>query len=141
MLKLYFDDFIAQWDGFLRDVTLAPLTDQSRPVIEQLRGASENLRDLASADSALRRLLTAIVRETNLARVEEEPPTPPLLRPARASFSGASAPWAASQAKARATSRRRRNGGGQYHRHARHRALPATPGRRGGGRRASAGAR
>jgi type VI secretion system protein ImpL len=72
MLKLYFDDFIAQWDGFLRDVTLAPLTDQSRQVIEQLRGASENLRDLASADSALRRLLTAIVRETDLVRVEEE---------------------------------------------------------------------
>ena len=27
MLKLYYEDFIAQWDGFLRDVTLAPLTD------------------------------------------------------------------------------------------------------------------
>ena len=27
MLKLYYDDFVAQWDGFLHDVTLAPLTD------------------------------------------------------------------------------------------------------------------
>ena len=27
MLKLYYEDFVAQWDGFLHDVTLAPLTD------------------------------------------------------------------------------------------------------------------
>lgn len=64
MLKLYYEDFIAQWDGFLRDVTLAPLTD--------LRVASENLRDLASTDSAMKRLLTAVVRETDLTRVEED---------------------------------------------------------------------
>ena len=37
MLKLYYDDFIAQWDGFLHDVTLAPLTD--------LPTANENLKD------------------------------------------------------------------------------------------------
>jgi type VI secretion system protein ImpL len=60
MLKLYYDDFIDHWEGFLRDVTLAPLTD--------LRVASENLKDLASADSAMRRLLTAVVAETDLAR-------------------------------------------------------------------------
>lgn len=63
MLKLYYEDYIAQWDGFLRDVTLAPLPD--------LRTATENLKDLASADSALRRLLTAVVAETDLARPEE----------------------------------------------------------------------
>ena len=60
MLKLYNDDFIAKWDGFLHDVTLAPLTD--------LATANENLKDLASANSALKRLLTAVVAETDLAR-------------------------------------------------------------------------
>ena len=60
MLKLYGDDFIAQWDALLNDLTLAPLTD--------LATADANLKDLASADSALRRLLTAVVAETDLAR-------------------------------------------------------------------------
>ncbi len=60
MLKLYYDDFIAQWDAMLRDLTLAPITD--------LRVASENLKDLANPDSALRRLLTATAAETDLAR-------------------------------------------------------------------------
>ena len=64
MLKLYYDDFIAQWDGLLHDLTLAPLTD--------LASANETLKDLASADSALRRLLTAVVAETDLVR----PPDP-----------------------------------------------------------------
>ncbi|HET9069053.1 MAG TPA: type VI secretion system membrane subunit TssM, partial [Amaricoccus sp.] len=63
MLKLYYEDFIAQWDGFLRDVTLAPLTD--------LPTATENLKDLSSADSALKRLLTAVAAETDLARPED----------------------------------------------------------------------
>jgi type VI secretion system protein ImpL len=63
MLKLYYDDFIARWDGFLRDMALAPVSD--------LATASENLKDLASSDSALRRLVTAVVAETNLTRVEE----------------------------------------------------------------------
>lgn len=64
MLKLYYDDFITQWDGLLHDLTLAPLTN--------LQTASTNLKDLASADSALRRLLTAVVAETDLTR----PPDP-----------------------------------------------------------------
>jgi type VI secretion system protein ImpL len=64
MLKLYYEDFIAQWDGFLRDVRLAPLTD--------LTVASENLKDLASADSALKRLLDAVVHETELTRPADE---------------------------------------------------------------------
>lgn len=63
MLKLYYEDFIARWDGFLRDVTLAPFTD--------LRVAGDNLKDLSSADSALRRLLTAVAAETDLARPAE----------------------------------------------------------------------
>ena len=65
ILKLYYEDFIAQWDSFLRDMRLAPLTD--------LTVASENLKDLSSADSALKRLLTAVVRETELTRSDEEP--------------------------------------------------------------------
>ncbi|MFO1209464.1 MAG: type VI secretion system membrane subunit TssM [Amaricoccus sp.] len=64
MLKLYDDDFIAKWDGFLHDVTLAPLTD--------LATANDNVKDLASPDSSLKRLLTAVVAETDLAR----PPDP-----------------------------------------------------------------
>ena len=65
ILKLYYDDYIAQWDGFLRDVRLSPITD--------LAGAQANLKDLSSADSALRRLLVAVVEETDLARPVAEP--------------------------------------------------------------------
>lgn len=65
ILKLYYEDYIAQWDSFLRDMRLAPLTD--------LTVASENLKDLSSADSALKRLVTAVVQETDLIRSDEEP--------------------------------------------------------------------
>jgi type VI secretion system protein ImpL len=65
ILKLYYDDYIAQWDGFLHDVKLAPLTD--------LRVASRNLKDLSSADSSVKRLVTAVVRETELTRSDEAP--------------------------------------------------------------------
>lgn len=63
MLKLYQDDFINQWDGFLRDVRLAPIPD--------LATATANLKDLASPDSTLKRLLTAVVAETDLTRPPE----------------------------------------------------------------------
>ncbi len=63
ILKLYYDDFIAQWDGFLRDVRLTPIGD--------LAQARQNLKDLASADSALKRLLDSVVAETHLARPVE----------------------------------------------------------------------
>lgn len=64
ILKLYYDDFVSQWDGFLRDVRLTPIDD--------LLQARQNLKDLASADSALKRLLESVVYETHLARVIEE---------------------------------------------------------------------
>ncbi|MDQ2065699.1 type VI secretion system membrane subunit TssM [Xinfangfangia sp. CPCC 101601] len=64
ILKLYSDDFIAQWDGFLRDIRLASITD--------LTAATENLKDLASPDSTLKRLLRAVVAETDLMAVPEE---------------------------------------------------------------------
>ena len=64
ILKQYYDDYIAQWDGFLRDVRLTPIDD--------LDEARLNLKDLSSADSALKRLLLAVVAETHLDRVEEE---------------------------------------------------------------------
>ena len=64
IMKLYSDDFIAQWDGFLRDVRLAPISD--------LTIATANLKDLASADSTLKRLLRSVVEQTNLTRVIEE---------------------------------------------------------------------
>jgi type VI secretion system protein ImpL len=63
ILKLYYEDFVAQWDGLLRDLRLAP--------IEDLNTASANLRDLSSADSALARLLRAVVAETHLTRDPE----------------------------------------------------------------------
>ncbi|RWQ46333.1 type VI secretion system membrane subunit TssM [Mesorhizobium sp.] len=65
ILKLYYEDYIAQWDSILRDIRLAPLAD--------LNVASENLKDLSSADSALKRLLTAVVQETELTRSDEAP--------------------------------------------------------------------
>ena len=60
ILKLYQEDFIAQWDGLLRDIRLAPITD--------LQVAYANLKDLAGADSTLKRLLTSVVEETDLTR-------------------------------------------------------------------------
>ncbi|MGP3698905.1 type VI secretion system membrane subunit TssM [Rhodobacter sp. NSM] len=63
ILKLYSDDFIARWDGLLRDIRLAPLTDFAT--------ANAAMKDLASPDSALKRLLTAVVAETDLARQPE----------------------------------------------------------------------
>ncbi len=66
ILKLYQDDFIAQWDGFLRDIRLAPITD--------LQIATANMKDLASPDSTLRRLVRAVVDEVDLTRVIPEDP-------------------------------------------------------------------
>ncbi len=64
ILKLYYDDFVAAWDSLLRDLRLKPITD--------LATARNNLKDLSSEDSALARLLRAVVAETHLDRVEEE---------------------------------------------------------------------
>ena len=62
LLDLYAQDFIATWDGFLRDVRLAPLAD--------LTVATANLKDLASPASALTGLLTEVAAQTDLARPE-----------------------------------------------------------------------
>ncbi len=64
ILKLYSDDFIAQWDGLLHDIRLAPFTD--------MQVATANLKDLASPDSALKRLLRAVVLETDLTRPTDD---------------------------------------------------------------------
>lgn len=64
ILKLYYEDYIAQWDAFLRDITLAPMND--------LRTATENLKDLSSDDSAMQRLLIATVTETELDKQDED---------------------------------------------------------------------
>ena len=64
ILKLYYEDYISTWDSFLRDIRLAPITD--------LNAARANLKDLSSADSALKRLLRAVVAETDLTREDEE---------------------------------------------------------------------
>lgn len=56
--KLYFDDYVAEWDSLLRDLRIAP--------IQTLEQARTNLKDLAGADSGLIQLLTAVVAETDL---------------------------------------------------------------------------
>lgn len=63
VLKQYYDDYIAQWDGLLRDIRLAPIGD--------LGVARRNLKDLSSTDSALKRLLVAVVAETHLDKVDD----------------------------------------------------------------------
>ena len=66
--KLYYDEFVAQWDSLLRDLRIAPITD--------LQTATRNLRDLSSADSSLQRLLTAVVAETDLTRPSQSDAAP-----------------------------------------------------------------
>ncbi|MFN0113214.1 MAG: type VI secretion system membrane subunit TssM [Paracoccaceae bacterium] len=62
--KLYVDDYIDHWETFLQDIRIAPIGD--------LQVAAANLKDLASPESTLKRLVTAVVEETDLTRVEEE---------------------------------------------------------------------
>ncbi|WP_299425944.1 type VI secretion system membrane subunit TssM [uncultured Shimia sp.] len=64
ILKLYYDDYIAQWDSFLRDIRLTPISD--------LNQARANLKDLSSVDSSLKRLLLSVVAETHLAYIAPE---------------------------------------------------------------------
>ena len=64
ILRLYYQDFETTWDTFLADVRLAKITD--------LTVAEANLKDLATEDSALHRLLEAVARETHLTRPSEE---------------------------------------------------------------------
>lgn len=58
LLKLYYDDAIATWDGLLRDVTLAPLGS--------LEQAVEQTKALSGPNSPLKLLVQAIVAETRL---------------------------------------------------------------------------
>jgi type VI secretion system protein ImpL len=64
ILRLYYEDFETTWDTFLVDVRLASLTD--------LNVAEANLKDLATEDSALQRLLVAVAKETYLTRPPDE---------------------------------------------------------------------
>ena len=63
ILKLYYDEFVARWDAFLRDVRLASFDD--------LETALLHLEDLSSEDSTLSRLLRGVVAETHLTRADE----------------------------------------------------------------------
>jgi type VI secretion system protein ImpL len=65
MLKLYYDDAIAAWEGVLRDVTLAPLGS--------LAEAVERTKALSGPSSPLKLLVQAIVTET---RLTVPPPAP-----------------------------------------------------------------
>lgn len=64
ILNLYYEDFGNAWDSFLIDVRLAPLTS--------LEVAEENLKDLAAEDSALKRLLDDVVKQTYLTAPPDE---------------------------------------------------------------------
>jgi type VI secretion system protein ImpL len=74
MLRLYYDDAVAAWDGLLRDVALAP--------IDTLGQAVETTKALSGPNSPLKLLIQAVVRETALT-------VPP--EPARAEGQGAAA--------------------------------------------------
>jgi type VI secretion system protein ImpL len=65
MLRLYYDDAIAAWDGLLRDISLAP--------IDTLGQAVEATKALSGPSSPLKLLIQAVVRETALT-VPPEPP-------------------------------------------------------------------
>jgi type VI secretion system protein ImpL len=65
MLRLYYDDAVAAWDGLLRDVALAP--------IDTLGQAVESTKALSGPNSPLKLLIQAVVRETALT-VPPEPP-------------------------------------------------------------------
>ena len=55
MLKLYYEDFIAQWDGFLHDVTLAPLIDLPTATEQPQGPRQRRLGAEAAADRGGRR--------------------------------------------------------------------------------------
>jgi type VI secretion system protein ImpL len=88
MLRLYYDDAIAAWDGLLRDVALAP--------IDTLNQAVESTKALSGPSSPLKLLIQAVVRETALT----VPPEPP-----RAEGQGAAGAASAALNAARGASR------------------------------------
>lgn len=61
VLQLYYADYIRQWDAFLADLRLVPLTSMD--------GAARVVGALSGADSPLRALLQAAARETTLGGV------------------------------------------------------------------------
>jgi type VI secretion system protein ImpL len=64
MLRLYYDDAIAAWDGLLHDITVAP--------INTLDEAVETTKALSGPSSPLKLLIQAVVHETSLT-VQPEP--------------------------------------------------------------------
>ncbi|MFB9241859.1 type VI secretion system membrane subunit TssM [Massilia antarctica] len=58
VLRLYADDYIAQWDGLLADIALAP--------VDSIDGAVRTLNALAGSESPLRKLLQAAATQTRL---------------------------------------------------------------------------
>jgi len=63
VLQLYFNDYIAQWDGLLLDVAVAPFSS-----LDQGAGI---MTVLSSLDSPLRKFLLAAAKETTLAGKEK----------------------------------------------------------------------
>ncbi|NHZ82087.1 type VI secretion system membrane subunit TssM [Massilia sp. CCM 8695] len=59
VLRLYADDYIAQWDALLADIALAP--------VDSVDAAVRSLNALAGSESPLRKLLQAAATQTRLA--------------------------------------------------------------------------
>lgn len=72
VLDLYYADYIRQWDGYLADVQLVPLTS--------LDQAARVTHALAGNDSPLRTFLQAAARETTLDGALKEPANEPVGR-------------------------------------------------------------
>jgi type VI secretion system protein ImpL len=75
VLELYYADYIRQWDAYLADVQLVPLTG--------LEQAARATSALASADSPMRAFLQAAARETTLDGAQENEAGNPVDRVAR----------------------------------------------------------
>ena len=67
VVKLYTDEYAANWDAFLADLDLPPLTNSQQSV--------QTLYMLSSPQSPMRDMLTAIVKQLKLTQAPPVPPT------------------------------------------------------------------
>ena len=87
MVKQYLDDYAKAWDGLIQDLEIVPL--------RSLPQAAQDLYVLASPQSPLKDLLTAIARQVTLS----EPPKPSAAEAAETAAKKAAAAAAPSAAR------------------------------------------
>jgi type VI secretion system protein ImpL len=85
VVKLYTDDYATNWDGFMADLDLPPLTDS--------RQSTQTLYVLSSPQSPMRDMLTGIVKQLTLTQA---PPIAPTAAGAAQAAAGAAAAAASS---------------------------------------------